>query len=270
MSSRRSRTIAAAVAAAALAGAAVAAAQPPGGIVHPQPQPGQSQVEFGSQLYAANCLSCHGVGGRGVASSETGGGGGAQGSGPPLRGVGALAPDFYLRTGRMPLGKAGEEPERGRPDFNDREIRAMTAFIASLGKGPAIPRPRPAGASLSMGMTMFTEHCAGCHQIVGEGGYVTDARVPVLQHATDTQIAEAVRIGPYLMPRFPKSQISDRDLDSIIAYVRASRQPDDRGGIGIGHIGPVPEGIVAWLVAAIVLVGVCVLIGERLGGRSRA
>ncbi len=111
---------------------------------------------------------------------------------------------------------------------------------------------------------MFTEHCAGCHQVVGEGGYVSGAKVPVLQHANATEIAEAVRIGPFLMPRFPKSQISDRDLNKIIAYVLASQHPNDQGGLGIGHLGPVPEGIVAWLVAAFVLTGLCVLLGRRL------
>jgi ubiquinol-cytochrome c reductase cytochrome c subunit len=88
--------------------------------------------------------------------------------------------------------------------------------------------------------------------------------VPRLKQATPTQIAEAVRIGPYLMPKFSKTAISDRQLDSIIAYVESAKKPHDRGGWGIGHIGPVPEGMVAWFIAAFVLVGLCALIGERL------
>ena len=169
--------------------------------------------------------------------------------GPSLVGVGELAPDFYLRTGRMPLDHAGEEPERQRPFFNDREISAITAYVGSFGGGPPIPEPHPDHGALTEGMSLFTDHCAGCHQIVGEGGYVTGAKVPTLKHADATEIAEAVRIGPYLMPRFPKSQISDDDLNKIIAYVQASKHPEDRGGLGIGHIGPVPEGMVAWLIA---------------------
>jgi ubiquinol-cytochrome c reductase cytochrome c subunit len=39
--------------------------------------------------------------------------------------------------------------------------------------------------------------------------------------------------------------------------------PPDPGGWGIGHIGPVPEGMVTWLIAAVALVGTCALIGER-------
>ncbi|HXD58496.1 MAG TPA: cytochrome c, partial [Thermoleophilaceae bacterium] len=85
-----------------------------------------------------------------------------------------------------------------------------------------------------------------------------------LKQSTPTQIAAAVRTGPYLMPSFSKRQISDSELNSLVAYVEASKHPKDRGGWGIGHIGPVPEGMVAWAVAGLALVGLCVLIGERV------
>ena len=163
----------------------------------------------------------------------------------------------------MPLSSPGEPPERGRPAFNEREIRALIAYVSSFGKGMPIPHPHPSD-HLAQGLEGFTEHCAGCHQVVGEGGYVTDARVPVLRHATPREIAEAVRIGPYLMPRFSRKAIGDPELDDIIAYVEASKQPNDRGGLGIGHIGPVPEGIVAWLVAGFALVAICAVIGRRI------
>ena len=126
-----------------------------------------------------------------------------------------------------------------------------------------MPKPHPERGSIPVGLHLFTEHCAGCHQVVGEGGYVTGARVPPLKQSSATQIAEAVRIGPYLMPRFPRTQISDRQLDSLVAYVQWAKHPDDRGGWAIGHIGPVPEGLVAWLLAGTALVAVCVVIGKR-------
>jgi ubiquinol-cytochrome c reductase cytochrome c subunit len=250
--------------AAALILAVAAYAQPPSGVVHPPDQASKPLPQLGAELYAANCASCHGIAGGGVSpSNPIRGAGDIEGAGPQLEGVGAQAADFYLRTGRMPIGHPGEEPQRSRPDFNDREIRALTAYVASLGGGPPIPHPQPRTGDVPRGMELFTDHCAGCHQIVGQGGYVTDTRVPVLSHASPTQIAEAVRIGPYLMPSFPRKSLNDRQLNSIIAYIQTTQHPTDRGGLGIGHIGPVPEGIVAWLVAAVVLVGICVLIGER-------
>jgi ubiquinol-cytochrome c reductase cytochrome c subunit len=216
----------------------------------------------GAALYSAHCVTCHGIGGRGVASPRPGVLG-VHGQGPPLRGVGALAADFYLRTGYMPLRDPHAQPWRKRSPFSSAQIDALVRYVASFGHGPSVPTPHPERGNVAAGLTLFTEHCAGCHQVVAEGGYVTGARVPRLDQATPTQIAEAVRVGPYLMPRFSASQLSDRDLDSLIAYVEYTKRPDDRGGWSLGHIGPVPEGLVSWLLAGALLVATCVAIGRR-------
>jgi ubiquinol-cytochrome c reductase cytochrome c subunit len=252
-------------AAIALAIAAPAAqAQPPVGIVRPGDESGLSVQELGAQLYAGNCASCHGVDGRGVVPPPRRPGSGAiEGAGPPLRGVGARAADFYLRTGYMPLGRPGEQPSRSRPSFDGHEIDALVSYIAGLAPGPPIPKVTPGSGDIAQGQRVFTEHCAGCHQIVGQGGVVTGARVPPLQDATAVQIKEAVRTGPYLMPRFSARQIGPRELDSLVAYVLSTRHPPNRGGWGLGNIGPFPEGMVTWLIAAVVLVATCRIIGKR-------
>jgi ubiquinol-cytochrome c reductase cytochrome c subunit len=241
-----------------------AADPPPQGVVHVRVEPGTPPVEWGYQLYAGNCSTCHGPSGVGVPSSmPTRGAGDIRGAGPPLAGVGARAADFYLRTGYMPLARVPMQPWRSPVLFSDAEIRALVAYVASLGPGPAIPTPHPARGNVASGLKLFTEHCAGCHQVVAEGGYVTGARVPPLKDVTARQIAEAVRIGPYVMPSFSTRQISDAQLDSIIAYVDYAKHPHDAGGWSLGHLGPVPEGLVAWLIAGAVLVATCVLIGRR-------
>jgi len=61
----------------------------------------------GASLYAATCLRCHGTQGAGT------------GSGPSLRGVGALAADFYLRTGYMPLSSPGVQPNRAHVTLSE-------------------------------------------------------------------------------------------------------------------------------------------------------
>jgi ubiquinol-cytochrome c reductase cytochrome c subunit len=245
--------------------AAPAHAQPPVGIVRPDDDSALSPGELGAQLYAGNCASCHGVDGRGIVPPpRRPGAGRIEGAGPNLRGVGARAADFYLRTGYMPLGKPGEQPSRSPPSFDEREIRALVNYIAHLGPGPPIPKGDLADADIAQGQRVFTEHCAGCHQIVGQGGVVTGARVPPLQDATAVQIKEAVRTGPYVMPRFSARQISARELDSLTAYVLSTRHPRDRGGWGVGNLGPFPEGMVTWLLAAVVLVAVCRIIGKRV------
>jgi ubiquinol-cytochrome c reductase cytochrome c subunit len=233
------------------------------GIVLPRLPPATPLAQLGYQLYAGNCATCHGADGRGIARPVLGAGG-QKGQGPPLRGVGALAADFYLRTGYMPLSRVGIQPSRSTPLFDEHQIRALVAYVASLGRGgPPIPSPDSARGSVSRGQRLFAEHCAGCHQIAGAGGYVTGAVAPSLEEATPVQIAEAVRIGPFVMPTFPESQISDRDLDSIVAYLQEAKHPQDRGGWALGHIGPVPEGLVTWLLAMAALVAACLVIGRR-------
>jgi ubiquinol-cytochrome c reductase cytochrome c subunit len=163
----------------------------------------------------------------------------------------------------MPLPHLGVQPRRGRT-LEAAQIRALVAYVASLGTGPSIPNPHPERGNLARGMQLFTDHCSGCHQVLAEGGYVTGAVPPPLGADTPTQIAEAVRIGPNVMPKFTARAISSAQLDSIIRYVLYARHPDDRGGWGIGHIGPVPEGLVTWFIAVAVLIGVCLGVGRRL------
>ena len=212
--------------------------------------PGVVHATTGAGLYAANCAKCHGPDGEGS-------------SGPNLGGVGALAADFYLRTGYMPLARVGEQPVASRVLFSQRELRQLIAYVASLG-GPPPPTPDPASGSVAEGRELFTLHCSGCHQVVAEGGVMPGAKAPPLKRATPQQIAEAVRIGPYVMPRFSARDISDAELDSLIAYVDYAKRPDDAGGWAIDHLGPFPEGMVTWGIAGVVLVATCMLLGERL------
>ena len=205
----------------------------------------------GRALFESSCAACHGAGLQGI-----------PGRGPGLRGAGALAADFYLQTGRMPLPTSRAQPMRTRPAFPQGDIRALVAFVGSFG-GPPVPAVSLAAGSLQDGQRLFALDCAGCHTIQGQGGIVTGAVAPSLNVATPRQVAEAVRIGPYVMPRFGPGELSDRQLDSLARYVSSIKHPENRGGWGIGRIGPIPEGMVAWLLAAAAILLVARLIGER-------
>jgi ubiquinol-cytochrome c reductase cytochrome c subunit len=245
----------AAVACAAALGAPAAAVAQPNAIVRPADEAGMPPRELGAQLYSGNCLRCHGIDGSGDTSGED--------VGPPLRGVGAQAADFYLDTGYMPLGDAREQPVRSSSRFTARERQALVEYVASLGAGPPVPAPHPETGDIAEGRDLFTDHCAGCHQAAAEGGILTGAKAPPLDRATPVQIAEAVRIGPYVMPKFSERDISDAELNSIVAYVQYTKNPDDAGGWGISHLGPFPEGMITWFLAAVVLVATCLAIGKR-------
>ena len=234
----------------------VADAAPPSG----PPIVKATGAKLGEQLFAANCARCHGIAGRGFAHPQE-----PALIGPSLRGKGELAADFYLRTGYMPLADARDQPVRSRPSFDDREIRSIVSYIGSLGGGPGIPAPDASSGDLNEGRELFTEHCSGCHQAVAEGGVMPGAKAPPLGAATDRQIAEAVRIGPYVMPTFTERDISDAELNSLIAYIDYAKRPDDAGGWGINHLGPYPEGMVTWLIAIPLLLIVCRAIGKVRG-----
>jgi quinol---cytochrome-c reductase cytochrome c subunit len=215
-----------------------------------EPYPAELVGE-GRVLFVEGCSTCHGFDAEGI-----------DGVAPDLRGVGAQAADFYLSTGRMPLDKEGDQPLRSHPEYTQDDIDAIVAYIGSLG-GPAIPEVDPESGNVSEGHQLFSLYCAGCHQMGGRGGVVTDAVAPDLQPATATQIAEAVRIGPYVMPVFDEHLISDAQLNSIVSYVQLTQHPDNKGGWGIGNIGPIPEGMVAWFLGGVALLLCARMIGER-------
>lgn len=210
--------------------------------------PAQDQAD-GRALYEQTCSSCHGDDLRGI-----------PGRGPDLLGVGEAAADFYVRTGRMPLRDPRQQPIRTESPFTPEQQSALIAYVGSFG-GPAIPAVDPARGDLATGRRLFGEHCMGCHQVVGEGGITTSGVAPDLQSSAPVDVAEAVDVGPYVMPVFP--QLTDADVNSLARYVDYTKDPEDIGGWGIGHIGPIPEGMVAWLLAGIALLLVIRIIGSR-------
>jgi ubiquinol-cytochrome c reductase cytochrome c subunit len=215
-------------------------------------------ISQGSNLYQDSCSSCHGIALRGIPHT-----------GPSLIDVGPGPVDFYLSTGRMPLPDPAQEPVRTKPAFDRAQIDALIAFISAFG-GPPASIARPADGNIALGMQVFTSDCAGCHQIVARGGLTIGAQVPNLSKATAQEIAEAVRMGPYVMPHFDSRQINQHQLDSLARYILYTRHPDDAGGWGIYNLGPIPEGMVAWFIGVASLLIVARLIGERAYNPGRA
>jgi quinol---cytochrome-c reductase cytochrome c subunit len=201
-------------------------------------------------LYQANCASCHGAAGEGTPS------------GPLLVGVGAASADFYLRTGRMPLGAPGQQPVAQEPAFREPEIEALVAFVAGMGNGPPIPQVS-AGGDIRDGRRLYTANCAACHAATGSGNAVGGGFAAVgLRDADPTTIAEAMIAGPGAMPRF---EFEAADRDAIVAYIRFLRAAPAPGGLPIGGFGPVAEGFVAVAIGLVILVLVAMFVGRRPG-----
>jgi ubiquinol-cytochrome c reductase cytochrome c subunit len=208
------------------------------------------QVDQGRQLFLEGCASCHGQNAEGTDRA------------PDLHGAGAQSADFYLRTGRMPLAVPGEQPLTNPPEYEEEEIQALVAYVGSLG-GPPIPTVDPEAGDLSEGERLFTLFCAGCHGKLAKGGVVTGAIAPGLDGVEPVQIAEAIRVGPFVMPLFDEKLIDQHQLDSVVAYVQKTENPDNAGGWDLGGIGPIPEGMVAFFIGLLALLLVSRLLGER-------
>jgi ubiquinol-cytochrome c reductase cytochrome c subunit len=209
----------------------------------------------GAALYLNSCSACHGPNGEGTTS------------GPPLLESGAASVDFYLRTGRMPLGSPEQRPVRQEPAFDEDEIRALVDYVASFGDGPAIPAVR-GGGDTSRGFELYTANCAACHSATGAGNAVGGGFAAVgLGEATDQEIAEAVTIGPGVMPPFELSEDQQADLIAYIGFLRTAPTP---GGAPIGGTGPVAEGFVAVLIGLTGLVLIARFAGSRRGDEQEA
>ncbi len=134
-----------------------------------------------------------------------------------------------------------------QPAYDAADIDALVAYVASLGPGRgsriATPGRRP-----RRGADALHGELRGLPPGRRRGAASSPApwRRRSMQ-ATPAQIVEAVRVGPYLMPAFSEPALPDDRLASVIRYVHRARHPRNAGGWAIGVIGPIPEGLVAWL-----------------------
>ena len=200
----------------------------------------QAQISQGRSIFLEDCATCHGMFAEGV-----------QGQAPSLIGVGAAAVDFQVSTGRMPAAEFGAENDRKPPRLSTAQTHAVAAYIQSLGGGPPIPsaaQVNPAAGHYGLGQQLFVADCAACHNFVGAGGALTYGKfAPPLTSSTPTQMYEAMLTGPEAMPIFNDQTITPQEKRDIIAYVAQVRTQSNPGGFSLGRVGPVTEGLVAFL-----------------------
>lgn len=204
--------------------------------------PVSASAHDGAALYTTNCASCHGDNGQGSAYA------------PSLIGLPAALVHFELDTGRMPAPIAYDNDIHRRPKFGQPEIDAIANYVASFTPhdDSRLMQLRPGNAD--RGRVLFAENCAVCHGAGGFGSSVgSDNVAPSLMHATTFVVAEAIRGGPGVMPRFGPDVLSDQDVSDIARYVNAIQTGSsgydklDAGGFTLAYAGPVAEGAIAWL-----------------------
>jgi ubiquinol-cytochrome c reductase cytochrome c subunit len=213
-------------------------------------------VRKGRQLYETSCITCHGQNLQGVLDR-----------GPTLIGVGSAAVYFQVTTGRMPVARQEAQAGAKEPKFDETQALQLAAYVQSVGGGPEIPTGNLRGddANLAEGGELFRLNCASCHNFAGRGGALSAGKyAPPLDAATDRVIWTAMLSGPQNMPVFSDNQLTTEQKQAITNYVLTLNAQKDPGGSSIGRLGPVPEGLVIWVVG----IGAIMLMILWIGAKS--
>jgi ubiquinol-cytochrome c reductase cytochrome c subunit len=231
----------------------------------------EALVDKGRELFLVGCASCHGRNGEGILTQA-----GAN-YGPSLVGVGAASVDFQVGTGRMPMARPGVQAQEKPSEYDPEEVRALAAYVASLGPGPSIPEESLYDTSevddegLAKGGEFFRTNCTACHNFAGAGGALPGGKyAPDLEGVTPKHIYEALITGPQQMPVFSDEVLKPKEKRELIAYIESLQEAPDYGGAALGSLGPVSEGFMAWVVGTGTLVGFAVWIAAHTTRASPA
>jgi len=214
----------------------------------------ETDVEIGRKLFAANCASCHGLNAEGRQTA------------PSLVGVGAASVYFQVSTGRMPMQADAPQAEAKPPQFGEEATLQLAAYVASLGAGPAIPTAEQVDAALgdpASGMALFRTNCAMCHAASGAGGALSQGKFAPSVLATEPlAIYTAMLTGPQSMPVFNDMTLTPDEKRDIIAFIDAQKEGAP-GGLDLGSLGPVSEGMWVFVVGMGLLIACAVWIGAK-------
>jgi ubiquinol-cytochrome c reductase cytochrome c subunit len=225
-------------------------------------------VKKGRELFLVGCSFCHGQNGEGVRTVN------GKLLGPSLVGVGAAAVDFQVGTGRMPMAQPGAQAPRKHVTYSDEEIAALAAYVASLGPGPAIPKPEDYSIeglseeqrqeAIVRGGQIFLTNCTACHNFEGAGGAMPrGGYAPAIRGVEPKYIYEAMLTGPQAMDVFSNGNLTPEMKRDVIAYLTSLEEQPSYGGFGLGSYGPVSEGLFAWILGLGSLVGFAVWIAAH-------
>jgi ubiquinol-cytochrome c reductase cytochrome c subunit len=220
-----------------------------------------AMLRTGKQLFETSCATCHGANLQGI-----------QDRGPSLVGVGEAAVYFQVSTGRMPAMRGEAQAPRKSAIYDPGQVEALAAYVQANGGGPTLVRDSDGtiaqrslrGSDLGRGGDLFRLNCSSCHNFTGRGGALSSGKyAPALDAPTEQQILTAMLTGPQNMPKFSDRQLSLDEKKDIIAYVKSVTEEHQPGGYGLGGFGPAPEGMAAWIIGMVAVIGAALWIGAR-------
>jgi ubiquinol-cytochrome c reductase cytochrome c subunit len=213
-------------------------------------------IEEGREIFLRGCSSCHGLNAEGGSIA------------PSLIGVGAASVDFQVATGRMPMADMSQQAMRKTPVYNDEEVAALAAYVASLAPGPEIPSEDMLNyerdGEVAEGGELFRTNCAMCHNFAGQGGALTQGKyAPSVMGVEPVHIYEAMITGPQSMPVFSDKTLTPKEKLSIIKWIKAAEKEPQLGGVALGRVGPVTEGLLVWTLGLGLLIGIAVWLAAK-------
>jgi ubiquinol-cytochrome c reductase cytochrome c subunit len=120
------------------------------------------------------------------------------------------------------------------------------------------------------GGQIFLTNCTACHNFEGSGGAMPrGGHAPKIRDVDPKYIYEAMLTGPQQMPTFSNGNLSPEEKRDVIAYLGSMNEQTNYGGFGLGGLGPVPEGLAAWLVGLGLCVGAAVWIAAHTTRSSK-
>ena len=213
-------------------------------------------IEEGREIFLRGCSSCHGLNAEGGSIA------------PSLIGVGAASVDFQVATGRMPMADMSQQAMRKAPVYNDEEVAALAAYVSSLAPGPEIPSEDMLNyerdGEVAEGGELFRTNCAMCHNFAGQGGALTQGKyAPSVMGVEPVHIYEAMITGPQSMPVFSDKTLTPKEKLSIIKWIKAAEKEPQLGGVALGRVGPVTEGLLVWTLGLGLLIGIAVWLAAK-------
>ena len=211
-------------------------------------------VEDGKKLFQANCATCHGLD---LQGSTTG---------PSLYGVGELAVEFQVATGRMPLQAQAPQAPQKPVQFTEEQILAMAAYVQSMAPGPTFPDEEilDGEGDVARGAELFRVNCAMCHNVAAAGGALTEGKyAPALGKTSALHMYAAMVTGPQNMPVFNDLNLTAEDKRDIISSLLFLQENESPGGFSLGSLGPVSEGLFIWIFGIGGLIAVTVWITAK-------
>jgi ubiquinol-cytochrome c reductase cytochrome c subunit len=118
--------------------------------------------------------------------------------------------------------------------------------------------------AIARGGQFWRTNCTACHNFAASGGALPGGKyAPSLKGVSEKHIYEAMLTGPQQMPVFSDGVLKPEEKRDVIAYVKSLQESPNYGGTTLGSLGPVSEGLAAWVVGIGALVGFAVWIASH-------